>query len=192
MALGDALAPSLEPETYTSHTAYDALNRPTQLIEPMSDEPGARRTVLQPVYSEARLLERLDVWLDVPTEPSGLLDTAVAPPSPVGVSNIDYDAKGQRTSITYANGVRTTYTYDPLTFRLAHLVTARPAAALSRRLPATAIARFARLPGPEPELHVRPGRQHHAAPATMPSRPSSSATGVWSPAPSTATTPCTG
>jgi RHS repeat-associated protein len=43
------------------------------------------------------------------------------------VTNIDYDAKGQRTLIDYGNGVRTTYEYDPLTFRLAQLKTLRSA-----------------------------------------------------------------
>jgi hypothetical protein len=43
------------------------------------------------------------------------------------VTNVDYDAKGQRTRIDYGNGVKTTYTYDPLTFRLTHLQTLRGA-----------------------------------------------------------------
>ena len=36
------------------------------------------------------------------------------------VTNIDYDAKGQRQRIDYGNGASTVYDYDPLTFRLAH------------------------------------------------------------------------
>ena len=43
------------------------------------------------------------------------------------VTNIDYDAKGQRELIDYGNGAQTTYDYDPLTFRLTHLKTTRPA-----------------------------------------------------------------
>ena len=45
------------------------------------------------------------------------------------VADIDYDAKGQRMLIDYGNGVRITYRYDPLTFRLVHLLTRRNAAA---------------------------------------------------------------
>jgi RHS repeat-associated protein len=45
------------------------------------------------------------------------------------VINIDYDAKGQRESIAYGNGARTNYSYDPLTFRLVHLLTRRDATA---------------------------------------------------------------
>ena len=43
------------------------------------------------------------------------------------VSNIDYDAKGQRKAITYGNGATTRYDYDPLTLRLTRLRTTRGA-----------------------------------------------------------------
>ena len=43
------------------------------------------------------------------------------------VSFINYDAKGQRTLIRYANGATTTYDYDRTTFRLTHLRTTRKA-----------------------------------------------------------------
>ncbi|GHO97436.1 hypothetical protein KSF_074840 [Reticulibacter mediterranei] len=122
-----ALALLLEVDTFTSHTSYDALNRPTQLIAPRSDQPGAKRNVIQPAFNEANLLERVDVWLDHPAEPAGLLDAATVPPSPVGVNNIDYDAKGQRLRIEYKNGATTRYSYDPETFRLIHLYTRRGA-----------------------------------------------------------------
>jgi hypothetical protein len=41
------------------------------------------------------------------------------------VTNIDYNAKGQRIFIRYANGAETTYEYDRQTFRLIHLKTTR-------------------------------------------------------------------
>ena len=41
------------------------------------------------------------------------------------VQDIDYDAKGQREKIVYGNGATTEYAYDPLTFRLTHMVTTR-------------------------------------------------------------------
>ena len=59
-----------------------------------------------------------------------------AAPSPVGVANIDYDAKGQRLRIDYKNGASTFYSYDPLTFRLTQLLTRRSAAAFPGRRPA--------------------------------------------------------
>ncbi len=50
----------------------------------------------------------------------------IRPPANLNaVTDIDYDAKGQRTLIDYGNGVRTTYKYDPLTFRLVRLFTIR-------------------------------------------------------------------
>ena len=43
------------------------------------------------------------------------------------VLNINYNAKGQRTLVRYANGTVTIYDYDPLTSRLSSLKTTRPA-----------------------------------------------------------------
>src|ERR1051325_6017269 len=94
-----AVAP--ETPSYTSQTAYDALNRPVILTAPDN-------TILRPAYNEANLLERLEANL----RGSAMVTTFV--------SNIDYNARGQRTQIEYGNGVRTTYEYDPLTFRLVH------------------------------------------------------------------------
>ncbi len=110
-------------ETFTSSTTYDALNRPIQIVAPHGT--GGRLNVIQPVYNEANLLEREDVWLEQTAEPSGLLDPGTATQQPV--RNIDYNAKGQRVLIEYGNGVVTNYRYDPLTFRLEHLKTLRGA-----------------------------------------------------------------
>jgi RHS repeat-associated protein len=121
------LNPSLDDETFEGSTRYDALNRPIQSITPHSSLAGAKRNVVQPVFNEANLLNRLDVWLERATEPATLLDSVVDAPSAVGVANIDYDAKGQRQRIDYKNGASTFYDYDPLTFRLTHLYTRRGA-----------------------------------------------------------------
>jgi hypothetical protein len=43
------------------------------------------------------------------------------------VGGIDYNARRQRERIEYGNGVVTTFEYDPLTFRLANLLTRRSA-----------------------------------------------------------------
>ncbi len=114
---------TLKPEAYISHTRYDALGRPTQVIAPRRDAPEAHVNVFQPTYNEAGLLERLDVWLEQPDVPSALLDPSSIAPSSVGITNIDYDAKGQRQAIKYSNGVSTRYRYDPQTFRLVHMRT---------------------------------------------------------------------
>src|SRR5262249_43548917 len=41
------------------------------------------------------------------------------------VTNIDYNARGQRTSIDYGNLTTTAYQYDPSTFRMISLLTTR-------------------------------------------------------------------
>ena len=123
--------PPLDDETFTSSTRYDALNRPVQSIAPHSSLTHAQHpnkiNVIQPVFNEANLLERVDVWLERAAEPASLLDPSNVAASPVGVSNIDYDAKGQRERIDYKNGASTAYRYDPLTFRLTRLRTTRAA-----------------------------------------------------------------
>lgn len=125
------LDPQLDHETFEGSTRYDALNRPIQSIAPHSDLTRGKRHVIQPVFNEANLLERVDVWLERAAEPSALLDPNTDRASPVGVSNIDYDAKGDRLRIDHKNGASTFYSYDPLTFRLTRLVTRRNAAAFT-------------------------------------------------------------
>jgi RHS repeat-associated protein len=92
---------------YTSSTRYDALNRPTEQITPDT-------SIYHPTFNEANLLERVDVELRGP---------ATATPF---VTNIDYNAKGQRERIVYGNAAVTEYSYDDKTFRLLRLRTTRP------------------------------------------------------------------
>jgi RHS repeat-associated protein len=98
----------LEPQAFASSTTFDALNRPTSVTTP-------DHSVYRPTFNESNLLERVDVNLQ-----GGQTATAF-------VTNIDYNARGQRVLIEYANGASTNYTYDPLTFRLRNLRTARSA-----------------------------------------------------------------
>jgi RHS repeat-associated protein len=121
-----SLQPVLETEIFASSTRYDALNRPIQMVAPHSNQPNTKFNVIRPGYNEANLLERVDAWLGQAVEPSALL----APPSANlhAVTNIDYDAKGQRARIAYGNGALTEYTYDDETFRLIHLKTSGTAA----------------------------------------------------------------
>jgi RHS repeat-associated protein len=125
-SLEGALVSLVESEIFTNAMFYDALNRPIQIVAPYTDQANPKRiNVIRPGYSEANLLERLDVWLNQSSEPSDLLNPAKTPPSGHGVKNIDYNAKGQRILIEYGNGASTAYTYDPLTFRLTNLLTTR-------------------------------------------------------------------
>jgi len=97
--------PALD-ESFASSTSYDALSRPTSSITP--DQSETRHT-----FNEANLLESVEVRLRGANTWTSF------------VTNIDYDAKGQRQSIEYGNGASTTYQYDPETFRLVRLRTAR-------------------------------------------------------------------
>ena len=110
-----ALTPLLEGDTYTSHTSYDALNRPLTATSPDG-------SIYHPSYNEANLLQKVDVNLRGAAEATSF------------VINIDYDAKGQRTLIEYGcgatgnpHGVTTNYDFDSLTFRLESITTTRPA-----------------------------------------------------------------
>jgi RHS repeat-associated protein len=117
-ALDAALATQLEPGGYTSESAYDALNRPVMLTTP--HPPATQPTVVRLGYNEADLLEQVAANLHGAT-------TNGQPAWTPFVRNIDYDAKGQRQRIDYGNDTTTFYEYDPLTFRLVHLLTRRNA-----------------------------------------------------------------
>jgi RHS repeat-associated protein len=104
-------APPMLADVLINTTRYDALNRVTVARAPDG-------SVVHPVYNAASLLDSVTV---------NLLGSGTAT---AFVGNIDYDAQGRRVLIEYgikgAPSAVTAYTYDPLTFRLAHQTTTRP------------------------------------------------------------------
>jgi RHS repeat-associated protein len=104
----------LEPDIYESRTAYDAMNRPTLLTTPQA--PGMAADGVRYGYNEAGLLDRVDVNVQSESGPDGRVWTAF-------VTNIDYDAKAQRTRVEHGNGAVTESGYDATTFRLRSLDT---------------------------------------------------------------------
>ncbi len=104
-AIAAAAEPLLEAETWTSSTAYDALNRVVTATTPDG-------SVTRPVYNEANLLDAVHV------------SVRGDPEAPV-LTNLGYNARGQRTLAEHANGTSVVYTYDERTFRLKTLVTTR-------------------------------------------------------------------
>jgi RHS repeat-associated protein len=107
-------AVQLEADTYTSRTSFDALNRPITVTTPDN-------SVYRPTFNEANLLDKIDLNLRGEKDTTGKL---VWKPF---VTNINFNAKGQRTLISYDNGTTTTHAYDVLTFQLTNLKTTRPA-----------------------------------------------------------------
>jgi RHS repeat-associated protein len=101
--VADAL---LDPERFTVTTSYDALDRVTSEVSP--DGSNTTRT-----YDEGGRLVIVDVAV------------RGAEPDTRFVNHVEYDARGQRLSITYGNGTATTYTYDPQRFWLTRLHTVR-------------------------------------------------------------------
>lgn len=116
--------PILEDEVFAGLMSYDALDRPIQLKTPDN-------SMIQPKYNEANLLERVDVWLrgsaDQYPVTAGCLDPETADMN--CITNITYNAKGQRKIIEFGNGVNTQYDYDLYTFRMSSLITQRSSSA---------------------------------------------------------------
>jgi RHS repeat-associated protein len=99
--------PTLTGEIFTASSTFDALNRPVTLVAP-------DRSITRSTYDQAGILVQVAVNLQ-----GAAAATAF-------VTNIEYDAKGQRSLIQYGNGAQTAYTYDPETFRLTTLTTTSP------------------------------------------------------------------
>ena len=98
--------PALDSQTFTGATVYDALNRPKAVITPDN-------SIYSPAFNEAGLLAKVDV---------NLRGASASTPF---VTNIDYNAKGQRTLVAFGNGAVSEYTYDVQAFRLTDLKTTR-------------------------------------------------------------------
>lgn len=108
-ALENALASFVDAETYTKRTSFDAMNCPHSVTSPDG-------SIYYPTFNEANLLDKVAVHLAGATAVTAF------------VSNIDYNAKGQRTRLAYNaadHAIITEYMYDHDTFRLYRLQTTR-------------------------------------------------------------------
>jgi hypothetical protein len=108
--IASTAASLLSTETFTTSSTFDALNRVVTLTTPDT-------SIYIPTYTEGNLLNTVSVKIRGSS-------TAT-----IFVQNIDYNARGQRTSIGYAGTssatFTTNYTYDAMTFRLSEQVTTR-------------------------------------------------------------------
>jgi RHS repeat-associated protein len=122
-ALDLAAGPQLSTiDRFDSTNWFDALNRVIQSVTPHSTSMSPN--VVRPSYNEANLLAQVNVWRQQPAAPSALLDPSTADLQ--ALTALTYNARGQRASATDGSQTVTTYEYDPSTFRLVHLTTARP------------------------------------------------------------------
>ncbi len=101
--------PTLDTESFTTSTAYDALNRAISQTTPDG-------SVVARLYNQTKLLQSVNLT------PPGASNLSV-------VSNIDYNEKNQRLSIQYGNGAQIAYTYEADTYRLMRINTTRPQSA---------------------------------------------------------------
>ncbi len=109
-AIEAAASAQLELQSYPNHAEFDALNRVTL-------QTGPDDSTTRPEYSEASLLQALHA-------------SVKGGPEELVVTNIDYNARGQRTLVEYANGTKTQLSYDPLTFRVVEVLTTNAAETL--------------------------------------------------------------
>jgi len=98
------ISQAMEGETFSSVSVFDALNRPVSQTLPDA-------SIVESTYDVRGLLNSV---------------TAHIRGSAIGtvfVQGIGYDEKGQRQDILYGNNTKTSYQYDPNTFRLIQLLT---------------------------------------------------------------------
>ena len=121
--LDAAAAPLLDSTLlFTAHSKYDAFNRPRQVVTPHTT--GMKPNVILATYGTGGLVDQVDVWEQVATIPTDLLDPTTADIH--AVTDIDYDPRGTELKVMYGNGTITERHFDPLRFRLQRIVTTRP------------------------------------------------------------------
>jgi hypothetical protein len=96
----------MEDDVYVYQNKYDALNRCVEFT-------SADDSVVYHDFDQAGHLKSVDGKIRDSEERR------------VFVRDTEYNARGQKTSVEYDNGTRTTYEYDPNTFALIHLLTSR-------------------------------------------------------------------
>jgi RHS repeat-associated protein len=101
----DPAAITLQTDSYTASTTYDAMNRAVVATAPDG-------SVTRDTYGLGGLLNGVTITLP------GKAEMAL-------VSDIRHDVHGRRERIIYANGTESIFDYDPLTFRVRRIRTGR-------------------------------------------------------------------
>lgn len=110
-ALWSFLDSHLEPEAFRGFASFDALSRPVSITSPNSNNGNQSVTFFS--YEINSLVQV-----------SAIIRGESATPAPI-VADLQYDARSVRQSVTYANGVTTTYKYSS-TGELVRLLSTRP------------------------------------------------------------------
>jgi len=115
---------NLEAETFVQITEYDALKRMTRLYN-WHRGAGSRVAVYEPVYSPRGVLQSEKLTIQATKTANGF---SPGPNTRVtnAITEIRYNVKGQKELQRLGNGVVTANTYDPTTFRLLRIKSARP------------------------------------------------------------------
>lgn len=114
-------AEQLEAETFVRHTEYDALGRMARLFNWHADP--RRVAVYEPTYNARGVLASENVFLDAERDAAG---RRVGGERTSVVSDLRYNARGQREHVVHGNATVTRHHYDPTTFRLTQIRTTRP------------------------------------------------------------------
>lgn len=111
-------------ETFTLEAEYDALGRTVRQYQWHRDT--TRVSVVEPFYNERGLLQSQDIVLNADTTVASGDLPYTGTERKQFVTEISYDAKGQKQHQKFDNGTRTRYRYDPESFRLTQVRTTRP------------------------------------------------------------------
>ncbi|MCB9236148.1 MAG: hypothetical protein H6581_31155 [Bacteroidia bacterium] len=98
--------PSLDTAYVTEDIVYDALGRVKSMLLPEDMDGSSYRKTLIPEYNYAGGLQKIKLYDPVTTTTEEY------------VSEIAYNARGQRILIAYGNGIMQRYTYDSQNYRL--------------------------------------------------------------------------
>lgn len=119
-----AVQDNLEPDTFVQTSQYDALSRLTLLYNWHQPTAGSRVAVAVRRYNERGLLVSESLDVAAARTAAGYRPSTHGPVA--AITDLRYNAKGQKTFVELGNGTTTRYYYDPITFRLVQLRTARP------------------------------------------------------------------
>lgn len=98
----------MEKESFLASEEFDAIGRVVRRID-------ADENIHLPEYYTTDWLKSVSLTAGPKAK------SAASAPEP-GIGKISYNAKGERTSLVYGNGVATNYSYDPFNFRLTRIL----------------------------------------------------------------------